>query len=95
MADDSEDAPARAVRGDSSAAVAAWVAETQARAGQINFADYAAADPGAIFRGGYADDFAHEFVAQRALKIVVAAQDFDVRVADSRKAHADQCPTGF
>ena len=41
-----------------------------------------------------ADDFADEFVAEHAMKIVVAAEDFDVGVADSGEAHADESPAG-
>jgi hypothetical protein len=63
MADDSQDIATRAVCGDSSATVGARFAETLACAGQVYFADYAAADPLLIACAGYADDFADEFVA--------------------------------
>jgi hypothetical protein len=36
--------------------------------------------------------FADEFVAGRAAKIVVAAEDFDVGVADAGEAYADESP---
>jgi hypothetical protein len=92
VAENSENAAARAVRRDSTAAIAAWLAEAQAFARQIDFSDDAAADPGAILRACYADDIAHKFVAERAVKIVIAAQNFDVGVADSREANADEGP---
>ena len=43
--------------------------------------------PAAILRACDTDDFAHEFVAERAVKIMIAAQDFDVGIADSREAN--------
>ena len=92
VADDSEDAAPLAVRRNAAPAISAWVTESQSGARQINFAGDAAADPGAILRARDADDFAHEFVAERAMKIVVAAQNFDVGVADSREADADEGP---
>jgi hypothetical protein len=33
-------------------------------------------------------------MAERAVKIVIAAQDFNIGIADSRQAHADQRPPG-
>ena len=92
VAEDSQHAPPRAVRRDSAAAIAAWLAEPQARARQIDFADDAPPDPAAILRARDADDFAHKFVAERAVKIVIAAQNFDVGVADSREANAHEGP---
>jgi hypothetical protein len=92
VAEDSEDPSARAVRRDSTAAIAAWLAESEAGARQIDFADDAAADPVAILRACDACDFAYKFVAERALEIVIAAKDFDVGVADSREADADESP---
>src|SRR5580704_12317712 len=38
--------------------------------------------------------FADEFVAGRSAKIVVAAENFDVGVADAGEAHADESPAG-
>ena len=73
-------------------AIAAWLAEPSARARQINFADDATPDPGAVLRARDADDFAHKFVAERAVKIVIAAQNFDVGIADSREANAHESP---
>jgi len=80
------------MRRDSSAAIAAWPAESQSRARQINFAHYALPNPGAILRARDSGDFAHEFVAESALKIVIATKNFDVSVADPRKANTDKGP---
>ena len=92
VADDSQDAPPLAMRRYPPAAIAAWPAEAQAGARQIDFADDAPPDPAAILRACHAHDFAHKFVAQRAVEIVIAAQDFDVGVADSREANAHERP---
>src|ERR1700674_489048 len=92
VADDSQHAPPCAVRRDSPAAIAAFLAEAQTRTRQINFADDAPPDPGTIFRARDADDFAHKFVSERAVKIVIAAQNFDVGVADSSEANAHEGP---
>ena len=43
---------------------------------------------------GHAHDFAYEFVSQRSVEVVIAAQDLDVGITDSREAHAHQRPTG-
>ncbi len=45
-------------------------------------------------RAAHVDDFADEFVAGRSAKIVVAAKDFDVGVADAGEADADESPAG-
>jgi hypothetical protein len=67
--------------------------EPEALARQIDFSDDAAANPVAILRACDADDFAYKFVPERAVKIVVAAQNFDVGVANSREANADEGPS--
>jgi hypothetical protein len=95
VAEDSQDAPTFAVRRDSPPAIAARLAEAEPRTRQIDFADNAAANPSAILGACDALDFAHKFVAERALKIVVAAQNFDVGIADSREADANEGPARF
>ena len=92
VADDSQDAPPCAVRWDSAAATSARIAEAQADARQINFANDPTSDPASILRARDADDIAHKFVAERAVKIVIAAQDFDVGIADSSEANAHEGP---
>jgi len=92
VAEDSQDAPPFTVRRDSPVAIAAWLAEAETGARHINFADDAPADPALILRARYTDYIAHKFMAERALKIVITAQDFDVSVADSREANANEGP---
>jgi hypothetical protein len=80
------------VRGDPAPTIIALLADPQARARQIDFADDAPPNPAAILRACDADDFAHKFVAERAVKIVIAAQNFDVGVADARETNAHERP---
>ena len=94
MADDSKDAAARAVRRNSAAAIAARVAEAKAGARKLISPTTRRPIQALILCARDANDFAHEFVAERAVKIVIAAQNFDVGVADSRQAHTDQGPAG-
>lgn len=66
------------------------------RAGDIDFANDAAANPGSLPRGGGPfdfKDFSNKFMAGCAAKAVVAAKDFDVRVADTCKANSYSRPT--
>ncbi len=89
MADDPQHAPPRAMRRDSSTAITASFGESKPRAGQIDFSHDAPPDPAAILRATDAHYFAHEFVPERAVKIVIPAQDFHVGIANSRPgAHA-------
>src|ERR1700721_4117851 len=46
----------------------------------------------AASHAAYIHHFASELVAGRSAKIVVAAEDFDVGVADAGEAHADESP---
>ena len=39
-----------------------------------------------------ADDITHKFVAERAVKIMIAAQNFDVGIADSGETNAHEGP---
>ncbi len=68
------------------------MAKPQASAREIDFSDDAPPDPVLVFCAGNARDIAHEFVAKSAFKIVIAAQDFNIRIADSRQANAHQRP---
>src|SRR5882762_474452 len=97
MAQNSQDAAARAMRLNSAAAIAAHLllakrAKPQPGAREIDFSDDAPPDPVLVFCAGDVHDIAHEFVAERAFKTVIATQDFNIRIADSRQAHADQRP---
>src|SRR5208282_1025983 len=65
-------------------------------AGHIDFACHALAHPALSCFGGDArnlHDFADKFMPRRAAKLVIAAQDFHVGIADSREPHADESPT--
>jgi hypothetical protein len=92
VAKNSQDAPLLAMRGKSLAAKRAGFAKAKPRAPDVNFAHHARANPFRIPPTGDAHDLAHELVAQGPLKIVIAAQNFDVRVADPGKPHADKRP---
>src|SRR5882762_3564335 len=97
MTQNSQDAAARAIRPNSAAAIAAHLpraemAKPQAGARENDFSDDAPPHPVLVFCAGDAHDIAHEFVAECATKIMIAAQDFDIGIADSSQAHADQRP---
>jgi hypothetical protein len=66
----------------------------QAGARNIDFTDNAPPHPVFIACASNPHDITHEFVAERAVKIVIAAQDFNIGIADSRQANADQRPPG-
>ena len=96
MSDDSEHLTTRAVSFQSAAAKFAYPPESESCAGDIDFAGDAAAQPAFLFMAShtaYVHHFANEFVAGRSAKIVVAAENFDVSVADAGEAHADESPT--
>ena len=68
--------------------------KTEITAADIDLTDHALAQP-AFLLGRRACHFHHhadEFVAGYALKVVVASEDFDVRIADAGQANADQRP---
>src|ERR1700682_1318131 len=69
-------------------------AKPQAGARKVDFSDDPPPDPALVPCAGDAYDIAHEFMAERAVKIVITAQDFNIRIADPRQAHADQRPAG-
>ena len=97
MSEDSENFAAGTVRFQSAAAKLAWRAESESCAGDINFAGDAASQPVFLLAASCAADvhyFADEFVAGGSTKIVVAAKDFDVGIADAREADADESPAG-
>jgi len=94
---DSENFAAGAVCFQSAAAKDAMWPESESRAGDINFAGDAASQPVFLLAASCAADvhyFADEFVAGGSTKIVVAAKDFDVGIADAREADADESPAG-
>src|SRR5580692_11724625 len=85
----------RAVGFQSAAAEFASTPESESCAGDIDFAGDSAAQPAFLLAAPHAADvhyFANEFVAGRSAKIVVAAENFDVSVADAGEAHADESP---
>src|ERR1700682_933220 len=87
------------MRRNSAAAIAAHfpltnLAETQAGTRKIDFSDDAPPDPALVSCAGNAYHFPYEFMAECAVKIVIAAQDFNIRIANSRQAHTDQRPAG-
>jgi len=95
VSDDSENFAAGAVRFQSAAAKFARRVESESGAGDIDFAGDSASQPAFLFmasRAAYVDHFANEFVSGGSAKIVVAAEDFDVGVADAREANADDSP---
>ncbi len=103
MIDDAEDGAAGAVRFQSTQAEFAQWFVAVGGAGDVDFAGDAATDPAGSFaldcgRGVAAiadgNDFADEFVAGDAAEVVVAAEDFDVGVADAGEADFDEGPVG-
>jgi hypothetical protein len=99
MAQDSKHASPLAMRRNSTAAISAhlllpMMTKPQASAGKIDFANDAPPYPVLVTCAGDPHNVAHEFMAERAVKIVIAAQDFDIGIADSRQANPDQCPPG-
>jgi hypothetical protein len=65
-------------------------------AGDIDFAGNTLPQPLFLFffrNPADTSHFANEFMSCDAMKIVIAAQDFHIRVADSRQADANECPT--
>ena len=99
VAQDSKHTSPLAMRGNSPAAVAAHLlppvmTKSQASARNIDFTDNAPPHPVLIACSGDPHDITHEFMAERAVKIVIAAQDFNIGIADTRQANADQGPAG-
>jgi hypothetical protein len=90
--DDSEYTSARAMSRDSRAAITARLSNPLPGAGYVGFPDDPLPDPACILTAGDAFDFANKFVTERAMKIAVPAQDFDVGIADSGQAHANERP---
>jgi hypothetical protein len=88
MAYNSQNAAPPAMRGNSATAIAAHFsppnsAEPQTFAGNINFSDDAPPDPVLVFCAGDAHHVAHKFMTERAIKIMIAAQDFNIGIANS------------
>ena len=101
--DDAEDGAPGAVCFQSAEAEFAERFVAVGGAGDVDVAGDAAADPaGLLLLDGrswlaaiaYRDDFADEFVAGDAAEVVVAAEDFDVGVADAGEADFDEGPVG-
>ena len=68
--------------------------EREPGACQVNFSDHTPPYPAPILRACDAYYFAHEFVAERSVEIVIPAQNFDVRIAYPREAQANERPAG-
>ena len=66
----------------------------QASAREIDFPNHAPPHPVLIPCARDLHDVTHEFMPESAVKIVIAAQDFNIGIADSRQANMDQCPPG-
>src|SRR5262245_8963229 len=93
MIHDAEHLPARAVADEFLPAKFADGMKAESPAADIDFTNDALAEP--AFLGSRARDvhhFADEFVSRRAAKVVVAADNFYVGVADAGQANADKCP---
>ena len=103
MIDDAEDGAASAVRFQAAQTEFADRFVAVGGTGDVDVAGDAAADPAGLLllecRGGVTAvaDFGHfadELVARDAAEVVVAAQDFNVGVADASEANFDQGPVG-
>jgi hypothetical protein len=103
VVDDAEDGAAGAVRFQSAETEFADGVVAKGGTGDVDFAGDAAADPAGsrLLDGGRGvsaiadgDDFADEFVAGDAVEVVVAAENFDIGVADAGQADFDQGPVG-
>jgi hypothetical protein len=84
---DAEHSAAGAMRLETAAAKSADGAVAMGGAGDVDFAGDSFPDPAvALARGNAAHfgNYAYEFVSGNAAKSVIAAQNFDVGVADSR-----------
>src|ERR1700719_1386666 len=95
MADDAELFSAREVGLQSSAAKFAGALKSESCAGDINFAGDAAAQPIILLaapRAVHVHHFPDEFVTRRSVKGMVAAKNFDVRVAEPGEPHAYKRP---
>jgi hypothetical protein len=95
VVDDPEDFTASTVAWEAAFAVGADRAKAQGAAGNIDFTRDALAGPAILFARAHAGEvvhFADEFVPWRAAKVVVAAENFDVGVADASEADADERP---
>ena len=90
MAEDTEHGPARAMRFEAAFAERADRINSMSGAGDIDFADHAAADPCVSFCAGEASDLdhlSHEFVARCAPKAVVTTKNFDIGIANACQAN--------
>jgi hypothetical protein len=95
--DDAEHGAAGTVGLEAAAAELANGPESVGSARNVDFSGDATADPFGSPAGGHVANFgdlADEFMPGNAAKSVVAAQNFDIRVANSRQAYADECPSG-
>ena len=95
MVHDSENLTTGAVSRETTFAIGADGAKAQGSAGDIDFTHDAFAQPSFLFvRANTCNvlHFSDKFMPRSAAKIVVAAQDFDVGVADAGKTNADKRP---
>jgi hypothetical protein len=95
MVHDSENLTTGAVSRETTFAIDADGAKAQGVAGDIDFTHDAFAQPAPLFVRANARNVLHfsdKFMSRNATKIVVAAQDFDVGVADAGKTNADKRP---
>ena len=83
------------MRFQSAPAKIAYWAITVSRAGDIDLANDAAAHPASpLMRGNAANlrDLTDKFMPQRAAKIMIAAQNLNVGIANPSQPHADKRP---
>src|SRR5947207_9142956 len=69
--------------------------KSQRAARNVNFSSDALADPAFLHRGGNLGcvlNFADKFMSRRSAKIMIAAQNFNIGVADTRHSQAYQSP---
>ncbi len=97
MRNDAKNCAASAMRFQAAAAKGADGLVAIRRAGNIDFAGNAFAEPAfPCFSRGTADfhDFAHKFVPRSTLELVISTQNFNVGIADACDIHANQRPAG-
>src|SRR5215471_10797073 len=86
----------RTMRLQATLAKVAYGTIAKRRAGNIDLAGDARSDPRSFLRRCNScdvSDFSNKLMTRSSPKTVVPAKDFDVGIADARKAHFDQRPT--
>src|SRR5262249_35799609 len=96
MIHDAEHLAASAVADESPPAKLAKSIKAQSAATDIDLANHPLAQPAFLLgkRSRHLCDFTDKLVARRAEKVVIAAQNLDIRVANAGQANADERPAG-